>query len=173
MTVASSFDGLHQRLMPLFHNHHTSSLTYQPCCKHLNQGKKPFNTQYSILDNKKTLQPYGNVPRSQLKAAIWTCHHHEKDCIISCWLILSPPCGPSATNNMNCLLVALKRHHWNCYCVVLNVFCIIEMTEILTIIDVVFEVGKSLEIPSNVVLLLPLWHSTPLGQVIKGLDFLW
>ena len=66
--------------------------------------------------------------------------------------MLSPPCGPSATNHMNCLLFALKRRDQNCYCVVLNVFCTVEMTEILIVIDVVCEVGKPLEIPSNVIL---------------------
>jgi len=55
-------------------------------------------------------------------------------------------------NGMNCLFVALKRHHRNSYCIVLNVFCIFEMTEILIVIDVVCEVGKSLETPSNVIL---------------------
>jgi len=33
-----------------------------------------------------------------------------------------------------------------------NVFCIIEMTEILIMIDVVCEVGNSLETPSDVIL---------------------
>jgi len=86
--------------------------------------------------------------------------------------MLPPPCGHSATNHMNCFLFTLKGRHRNCYCVVPNSFCIVEATEILMVIDVVCEVGKSLETPSNVILQLPFWHCTPLGQVIKGLD-LW
>ena len=66
--------------------------------------------------------------------------------------MLSPPCGPSATNHMNCLLVAMKRCDWNSYCVVLNVFCIVQRTEILNMINLVCEVGKSLKTPSNVIL---------------------
>lgn len=31
--VASVMQGLHQRMMPLLHNHYTSSLTYQLGCK--------------------------------------------------------------------------------------------------------------------------------------------
>jgi len=151
-TVASIMQGLHRRLMPLLDNHHTSSLTYRPHCKHLNQGKKPFNARFSILDDEKTLQPCGNASHSLLKEAIRTRPHPEKHCIISWWLMLSPLCGPSATNHMNCLLIALKRRHRNCYCVVPNVFCIVETTEILIVINVVCEVGKSLETRSNVIL---------------------
>ena len=110
MTVASIVQGLHRRLMPLLKNHHTSSLTYQPCCKRLNQGKKPFKARFSILDDKKKLQPCVNMSRSWLKVAILTRPHPEKPCIICWWLMLSPPCGPSATNHMNCLLVASKKH---------------------------------------------------------------
>jgi hypothetical protein len=171
MIVAFTVQVFDQRLMPLLDNHHTSSLMYRPCCKCLNQGKKPCNTPFSILANKKTLQPCGNASRSLLKVAIRTRPHPETHCIIRLWFMLSPPCGPSATNPMNCLLIALKRRDQNCYCVVPNVFCIVEMTEILIIIDVVCEVGNSLETPSNVILSLPFWHCTPLGQVIKGLDF--
>jgi hypothetical protein len=42
---------------------------------------------------------------------------------------------------------------------------------LLIMFDVVCEGGKYLETPSNVILLLPIWHSPPLGQVIKGLDY--
>jgi len=45
------------------------------------------------------------------------------------------------------------------------------MTEILIMIDVVCEVGKSFETPSNVILQLSFWHHTALRQVIKGVDF--
>jgi hypothetical protein len=152
MTVVSILQGLYRRLMPLLDNHHTSSLTYWPCCKRLNQGKKPFNTRFSILDDEKTLQPCGNTSRSRLKVAIQTRPHPEKHYLISWWHMLSPPCGPSATNHMNCLLIALKRSHRNCYCVVPNVYCIVETTEILIVIDVVCKVGKCLETPSNVIL---------------------
>jgi hypothetical protein len=116
-TVSSIVQELYRRSIPLLNNHHTCSLTYRPCCKSLNQGEKPFNAKFRILDYKKTGQLCGNVSHSQLKVAIWTRLHREKHCIISWWLILAPPCGPSATNHMNCLLIPLKRHHRNCYCV--------------------------------------------------------
>jgi len=151
-TAASIGQGLHWRLMPLLDNHHTSSLTYWPCCKRLNQGKKLVNARFSILDDEKTLQPCRNACRGRLKVAIRTRPHPEKHCIISWWLMLSLPCGPSATNHMKCSLIALKRGDRNCYCVVPNVFCIVETTEILIVIDVVCEVSKSLETPSNVIL---------------------
>jgi len=41
----------------------------------------------------------------------------------------------------------------------------------LIVIDVVSEVSKSPETASNVIWLLTSWHCTPLGQVIKGLEF--
>ena len=157
--------------MPFVNNDHTSSLTYQPCCKLLNRDKKTFNCRFSILGDENTFPPCGNASSSRLHVAIWTRPHPEKHCIISWWLMLSPPCGPSATNHMNCWLIALGRCHRNCYRVVPNVFCIVEMTEKLVAINVDCEVGKSLETPSNVILYLPFWHCTPLGQVIKGLDF--
>jgi len=93
-----------------------------------------------------------NESRSRLEVAIRTRPHPEKYCIISWWIMLSPPWGPCATNHMNCLLVALKELHRDCYCILPNVFCIIQMTEILTVIDEVCEVGKSLEPPSNVIM---------------------
>jgi len=173
-TEASIVQELHRRLMPLLDNRHTSSLTYRTCCKRLNEGKKPFYAQFNIIDGEKTLQLCRNVSGSRLKLAIRTRPHPEKHCIMSWWLMLYPPCGPSATNHMNCLLVALIRHHWNCYCIVPNVLSIVETTAILIVIDVVCEVGKSLETPSNVILQLPFWDCTPLSQAIKGLDFcLW
>jgi hypothetical protein len=58
--VASIVPGLHLRLMPPRDNHHTRSLTYWPCCKSLNQGKKHFNTGFRILDNEQTLRPSNN-----------------------------------------------------------------------------------------------------------------
>jgi len=150
--VPSIVDGLQQRLMPLLDDHHTSSLTYWPCCKRLDQRKKPLNAWFSILNSEKTLQPCGNAICSWLYVAIWTRPHPEKHCIISWWLILSPPCGPTATNHMSCLLVALERGHRNCYCIVPNVFCIVETTDILIVIDILCEGGKSLKTPSNVIL---------------------
>jgi hypothetical protein len=45
------------------------------------------------------------------------------------------------------------------------------MTEILVVIKAVCEVSKSLETPSNVILLLSFKHCKTLGQVIKGLEF--
>jgi len=150
--VASIMKGLHRRLMPLLDNHHTSSLTYQPCCKCLNQGNKPFNARSSILHNKKTLQLCGNASSCWLKVAIQTSPHPEKHCIISWWLMLSPPCGPSIMNHMNILVVTLKWGYQNCYYVVPNVFGIVDATEKLIMIEVVCEVGKSLETSSNVIL---------------------
>jgi len=144
MTVAFIMRQLHQRLLSLLGNHHTSSMTYQPCCKCLNECKKPFNTQISILENEKTLQTSGNESRSWLKEFIWTSPHPETHWIISWLLMLSPLGGPSGMNRMNCLLVVLKRHQWNCYSCVQNIFCIVETTEKLILIDIVCEVGKSL-----------------------------
>jgi len=150
--VASIMQRLYQGMMSHFNKRHTSSLMYQPSCNHLNQGEKPYNDWFGILDDKKSLQRLGNASSSRLKVAIWTCPHPKKHCIISWWLMLCPPCWNGATNHMNCLLVVLKRHHPNCYCDVLNGFCIVETTQVLIVIDIVFEVGKSLETPSNVIL---------------------
>jgi len=152
MTVTSIVQWLRRRLMSLLHTHHTSSVTYRPCCKRLNQGKKPFDTWFSILDNEKTLQIWGNASSSGLNVASRTLQHEETHFITSWWHMLSPPCGPSATNHMNCLLSTLKRSHRNYYCVVPNVFCFIQTTGIPMVINVVCEVGKSLETPSNVIL---------------------
>jgi len=126
--VASIVQVLHLRLMSLLDNHHTSSLTFRPCCKQSNESKKPCNAGFSILDDKKSFQLCGNASSCGLKVAIWTRPHPEKHCIISWWLMLSTPCGPSATNHINCLVVALKRCHRNCYCVLPNVVCIVEMS---------------------------------------------
>lgn len=72
---------------------------------------------------------------------------------------------------MKCVLDTSKRCHQNCYCDICNVFCIVEMTELQIVINVVCEAGKSLETPHIVILQLPLWHCPPLGLVIEGLDF--
>jgi hypothetical protein len=152
LTVAAIVIGLHRRLIPFLDNYNTSSLTYRPCGKCLNQGKMLFNARFSIIDDEKTLQPCGNAFHSQHKVAIRTRSHTEQHCVISSWLMLSPPCGPSAANHKNYLLVELERHHRNCYSVVPNVLFIVEMTEILIMIDIVCEVGKSLETPRNVIL---------------------
>ena len=170
-TVACIVHGLNRRSRPLVDDHHTRNAMYRPCSKSLNRGRKPCNAPFSNVDAEKTLQLCGNGFSRKLKPAIWTRPHPEKHCIISWWLIHSPPCGPSATNHMNCLVVTLNRRLWNCYCTVQNVFSIIQSTEIVILIDVVGEVCKSLEKPRNVILWLPFWHCTPLSQVIKGLDF--
>jgi len=151
-SVASNVEGLHQRMMSLLDNHHTSSLTYRPCWKHLNQRKKHLKAWFSIVYDKKTLQWCGHQSTSQLRVANQTCPHPEKHCIISWWNLLSPPCWPSATNHMNNLQIALTRCHPNSYRVVPNIFCIIETTEIVIVIDAVCEVWKSLETLSNVIL---------------------
>jgi len=172
--VSSIVQGLYQRLMSLLDNQHSSSLAYQPCFKSLNQVKKSINTRFSIRNDEEIFQICLNPSRSQIKAAILSRHDPETHCIISSWLMRSPPCGPSGSNHMYCLLVAFNRHHSNLYCVQPNVFCIVVTTEKLIVIDVVCEVGTSLETTSHVILQLPFWHSTPLSQVIKGLDFwLW
>jgi len=112
MTVASIVQRLHRRLMPLLDNHHTSSLTYRPCWKRLNLEKKPFNARFSILDHEQTLQLCGNASCSRLEVAIRTCPHPEKRCIICWWLMLSPPCGPSATNYMTSAKNISIRAEW-------------------------------------------------------------
>jgi len=151
-TVASIMQGLYRRLMRLLYNHHTRSPTNWPYCKHLNQCNKPFNVRFSNLDDELTLQPWGYACSSRLKVAIRTRPHLEKHYIISWWLMLSPPCEPSAMNHMNCLLFALKRCHRNYYFMVPNLLCIVVTTEILIVIDIVCEVSKSLDTPSNVTL---------------------
>jgi len=151
-TIASMVQGLHRRLMFLLGHHQTSSLMYWPCCNHLNQGQKPINARFGIHINAKTLQLCRNASSIWLKVATRSHPHLETHCIISWWLMLSPPCGPGATNRMNCLLVSLKSPHWNCDHVVPNVFCTLKMTDILIIIDVVCAVCKSLDTPSNVIL---------------------
>jgi hypothetical protein len=45
------------------------------------------------------------------------------------------------------------------------------MTGKLIMIDIICEVGKSLEILCNVIPLLSFWHCTPLGEVIKSSNF--
>jgi len=149
--VASIVQELHRRLIALLDNHHTHSLMYWLYRKRLNWGPKPFNAPFSILGKWSTLQPYGNESRSQLKVAIRTCHYPEKHCIISGWLMISPLCGQSATNHMNCLRFTSKRRHPKCNFDRLNVFFIIQTTEILIKIDVVSDIGKSHETPSNVI----------------------
>jgi len=173
--VASIVQGLHRRLMPLLDDHQTSSLTYRPCCKWLNQGKKPFNARFCILDDEKALQLCGTASHDPVKVAIRTRPNPEKQCIISRWLMLSPPRGPRATNHMYCLLIALRGRQQICSCIVPNVFCIVETTEILIVIDVVCEVGKSLETPSNVFCCSPFaiaHHSAKSSRVlISGQGF--
>ena len=151
-TVASIEQGLYPRSMCHLENHHTGSLMYRHCCKQLNQGKKRFNAWLSILNNGKTIPRCGNASSSRLEVAFQTRPHAEKQCIISWLLMLSPPCEPSAMNHMHCLLIGLKRRHQNCYCIVPNVFGIIETTEILIVIDAVCEVSKSFKTPSNLIL---------------------
>jgi len=152
LTVASIVQGLHRRLMSLLDNPCTGSPMYSPWRKCLNQSKKPCNTWFSIHYHEKTLQTCGNASICWLKVAIWTSPHQEKHCIISWWLILWPPCGPWATNHMNVLLFAFTWCQPNFHWVVLNVLCIVERTEMLIVIHVVCELGKSLHSPSNVIL---------------------
>jgi len=152
MMVASIVQGWHRGLMSVLDNRHTSGQTCWSCSKHLNQDKKRYNAWFSILYDERTLQPCGNAFSSLLRMAIRTGPHPEMHWLISWQLMLSPHCGPSATNHLNYLLVALKRYHRNWYSIVPNVLCIIQMTEILIVIDVVCEVGEYLETPSNVIL---------------------
>ena len=152
MMVAFFVQGLHRGLMTLLHNHPSCHLTYRPCPKCLNQGKKQFGTQFSILNKETTLQLCGILSRSRLNVAIQTRPYPEIHCIISGGIMLSPRSGPCATNHMNCFLIAFKRRNRNCCWVVRNESCILEMTARMIVIDVVCEVGKSLETPSNVIL---------------------
>jgi len=59
-TVAFIMQGLHQGLMPLLAIIHTGSLKYRHCCKRLNQGKKPFNAQFSMVEDEKNNTLPGN-----------------------------------------------------------------------------------------------------------------
>jgi len=59
--VASIMQGLHRRLMPRLDNHHNGSLMYGPCCKHLNQRKKPFNIQFHQQNVSLSLGASGSV----------------------------------------------------------------------------------------------------------------
>jgi len=112
----------------------------------------PIKTRFGILGYKMPHQPSGYAFHSRLHVAIQTGPHPGNHWIICWWLMLSPQCGPSATNHMNCLLVALKRRHRHCYRTVPNVLCIIETNQILIVIDLVCEVGISHDTPSNVIL---------------------
>jgi len=150
--VASIVQELHRRLMPLLDNHHTSSLTYWPCCKRRNQAQKPLNIQFRIVVDEKTLPWCWNASRRRLKVDIWTCPDPDKHFIISWWLIISPTCGPRAINHMNYLPGKLTTRHRYWHCVLPNVFCNMEITEILIAIVVVCEVDKSLETTSDVIL---------------------
>jgi len=105
MMEASTLDVLDRRLMSLLSDHHMISLTYWPCWNRLNQGMKPFDAWFSILDDEETLPPCANGSSSRLQVAIRTHPHLGKHCINYRWLILSPPSGPSATSHMNCLLI--------------------------------------------------------------------
>jgi len=171
MTVISFIQRLHWMLMSPHNTFFSGSLTDWPFCKCLNNGKNLVEVWFSILDNEKTLLKCGNACSSCLKVAIQTCPHREKYVIISWLLMPCLHCGPSTTNYQNCLLCALKRRHPTYDCFLTEVCCIIGMTEILIVIDVVCEVSKSLETPVNVILYLHCWNWAPLREVIKGLDF--
>jgi len=173
MMVASIVQGFHWRLIPLLHNHHTSSLKYRPCCEHLSRGRKDSNTPFRITNDDNTIQPWGIVWSGQPNVAM-QCHLHPvKRCIIVWLLMICLPCGRNAMNHMNCLLVIWKRGHQHCYCIVRNEFSIVARTGIRIMMNLVCEAGISFELPSNVILHLPLWHCTPLGQVMKDLDLWW
>jgi hypothetical protein len=152
LTVASIMQGFHRRLMPLFDNHHTSSLTYWHWWKHLNQGKKPCDACFGIVNDKKTLPLCRNESRSAYNVCIHTRPHPDTHSIISWRLMVSAACGPSATKHMNCLLVQFIWHHRKCSYVVLNGLVIVKKTEILTMINVVCKVRESLETPHDVFL---------------------
>jgi len=68
--IGSIVQESYQRLMSLLNNHHATSLTYLPCSKYLNQGKKCFNDQCSILNNDETVQLCWNVSSGWLEVAI-------------------------------------------------------------------------------------------------------
>lgn len=152
MMVVSIMEGLHQRWMLLLDKHHTCSPLYQPCWKYLNHSKKHFNARFNILDNGKTHQLFRNECSSQHRVVIRTDPHPELQSIKASTLMCSQPCGPCGTNHMNCRLVVLNRQQRKYFCVLRDVFCIMEMTDILVVIEVACEVSKCLEPPSNVTL---------------------
>jgi len=153
LTIIDSFlHGLYWRLMTLLENYYWISLRYMPCRTQPSKGQKPFDAGLNILGDEKTIQNWENASSIRLKEAIWTCPHPKKHCISPCGLLCLPPRGPSATNHLNCLLVALRRRHWNWYSIEGDVLYIAEMTEILIVMDIICEVAKCFQIPSNVIL---------------------
>jgi hypothetical protein len=157
--VAFFLHVLHWRLMSLLPNHHNISLSYRQRCKWLSKSMMPLDSEFSISITQRNFQHVGIHPAVNLKSL---CSLVPIHCIISWWLMHCPQWGPSEMNDMNCLLIALESRKWNCYSIELNVFSIGKTTEILFIINVVFEVSKSLETPNTVILQLPCWHWTPL-----------
>lgn len=75
--VASIGQWWHGRLMSALNNHYTRSLTYQPICPHMTQGKKPCNTRFTFLDNEPTLQRCWNASSSRLDVALRTRPHPD------------------------------------------------------------------------------------------------
>jgi hypothetical protein len=65
-------------------------------------------------------------------------------------------------------LAAHRIETLDCKCgrIVPSVSCIVGLTEILIVINIVCEVGKVVELQNSVILLVPVWYCTPLGCVI-------
>jgi len=112
-TVSSIVPALNWSIMPLLDNHHASGVVYLAWFIYFKQENHAVKSPVSIDDDESTLQPGGNESRALIKKGTQTCPHPEKHFIYSFWLILSPPQGPSATNHINPLLVALKCHYLN------------------------------------------------------------
>jgi len=114
MIVAPTIEVLYWRLASHLNSHHASIVRHQPCCTHQIQGKKSCNSYFSILDNEKALQMCRYVSHSQQIVKFQTHPRLGKHCIIFWWLKLDLLYIPSATKQMNCPLIALKRCHQHC-----------------------------------------------------------
>jgi hypothetical protein len=114
MVVAPTIGVLHGRLASHLNSHHASIVRKQTCCTHQIQGMKRCGSNFSILDDEKALQicRYGSC--SQQIVAFHTHPRLGKHCIMFCSLRLNLLYKPSATKQMNCLLIALKRCHQHC-----------------------------------------------------------
>ena len=167
--VISIVNWLGRRLMSLLENHWTGSLPYWPYCKCLNEAWKPFNAWLRIVDNGKALHLSGNKSCSWHQVSFWTPSHPEQHRVISWLLRLTSPCGPSATNHLNCQLVTLTRLYPNRYYNLQNVPCIDVMNDILIVINVICEVSQSLQTPSNVIFEVPIGHCTHLAKSLRVL----
>ena len=143
---------LHRRLMPLLDNHHTSRLTYRASCEGPKQGKKPFIARLSILDAEKDSSNVQEcVPQSiyrgypHLSPSSETLHHFLGAYAISAL-------GTQCSELYKLLASRIEKTSPKLLLVCTKCICIREMNEILIVIDVVCEVSKFPETPSDVIL---------------------